>query len=70
MTVYDSMREVEWDELPNGEYAKLKVYYEWDTEMDTLAVYSVRYGGLEWIDYLNTATRQYLRQYIDERLEK
>jgi len=70
MTVYDTTREIEWDELPNGEYAKLEVTYEWDDEMDTLAVYSVRFGGLEWIDYLNTATRQYLHQYISERLEK
>jgi hypothetical protein len=70
MTVYDTTREVEWDLLPNGKYAKLEVTYEWDDEMDTLAVYSVRFGGLEWIDYLNTATRQYLHQYISERLEK
>ena len=46
MTVYDTTREVEWDLLPNGEYAKLEVTYEWDDEMDTLAVYSVRFGGL------------------------
>jgi len=70
MTVYDTTREVEWDQMGNGEFAKLLVAYEWDTEADTLTVYSVIYEGLEWIDYLNTATRQYIRQYIDERLEK
>ena len=70
MTVYDTTREVEWDQMGNGEFAKLLVAYEWDTEDDTLTVYSVIYEGLEWIDYLNTATRQYIRQYISERLEK
>jgi len=31
---------------------------------------SVVYEGLEWIDYLNAATRNYLRQYMKERLQK
>jgi hypothetical protein len=69
MTVYDTTREVEWDLKDDGEFAKLEVTYEWDTDMDTLVVYSVRYGGLEWIDYLNDKTREYLTTYINERLE-
>jgi hypothetical protein len=70
MTIYNSTREVEWDRMGNGEFAKLLVEYEWNTETNSLVVYSVIYEGLEWIDYLNAATRNYLRQYIDERLEK
>lgn len=69
MTVYDSYRDVEWDLKDDGEFATLKVAYEWDTENNTLVVYSVQYGGLEWIDYLNDSTREYLTQYINERLE-
>ena len=69
MTVYNTTRLVEWDLKDCGEYANLEVTYEWDTELDTLVVYSVRYGGLEWIDYLNDSTREYLTNYINERLE-
>ena len=36
MTVYDTTREVEWDLKDDGEFAKLEVTYEWDTDMDTL----------------------------------
>ena len=43
MTVYDTTREVEWDRMGNGEFAKLLVTYEWDTEADTLVIYSVMY---------------------------
>ena len=69
MTVYDSYRDVEWDLKDDGEFATLKVAYEWNIDNDTLVVYSVQYGGLEWIDYLNDSTREYLTQYINERLE-
>ena len=69
MTVYDTTREVEWDRMGNGEFAKLLVAYEWDTEADTLVIYSVMYEGLEWIDYLNGKTRAYITNYINERLE-
>jgi hypothetical protein len=69
MTVYDTTREVEWDRMGNGEFAKLLVTYEWDTEADTLVIYSVMYEGLEWIDYLNGKTRAYITNYINERLE-
>ena len=69
MTVYDSYRNVEWDLKDDGEFAMLKVAYEWNTDNDTLVVYSVQYGGLEWIDYLNDSTREYLTNYINERLE-
>lgn len=69
MTIYCSTREVEWDRMGNGDFAKLLVEYEWDTEMNTLVVYSVVYEGLEWIDYLNDTTRQYITNYISERLE-
>jgi hypothetical protein len=65
---YHAYMEVEWDLKDNGEYATLVVGYEYD--IDSLTVFSVMQDGLEWVDYLNTATRQYLRQYIDERLEK
>jgi hypothetical protein len=60
--------EVEWDLKDNGEYATLVVGYEYD--IDSLTVFSVMQDGLEWVDYLNTATRQYLCKYINERLEK
>ena len=70
MTIYISTREVEWDRMGNGEFATLLVEYEWNTETDSLVICSVVYEGLEWIDYLNAATRNYLRQYINERLEK
>ena len=70
MTIYNSTREVEWDRMGNGEFAKLLVEYEWNTETDSLVICSVVYEGLEWVDYLNTATRQYLCKYIKERLEK
>jgi hypothetical protein len=56
--------------MGNGEFAKLLVKYEWNTDTDSLVICSVVYEGLEWIDYLNPATRNYLRQYINERLEK
>jgi hypothetical protein len=70
MAIVNSTYEVEWDRMGNGEFATLLVEYEWNTETDLLLIISVVYKGLEWIDYLNPATRNYLRQYIDERLEK
>jgi hypothetical protein len=70
MAIVNSTHEVEWDRMGNGEFAKLLVEYEWNTETDSLVICSVIYEGLEWIDYLNAATRNYLRQYINERLEK
>jgi len=70
MTIYTSTREVEWDKMGNGEFATLLVEYEWNTETDSLLIISVVYEGLEWIDYLNAATRNYLRQYMKERLQK
>ena len=70
MAIVNSTHEVEWDRMGNGEFAKLLVEYEWNTETDLLLIISVVYEGLEWIDYLNAATRNYLRQYINERLEK
>jgi hypothetical protein len=70
MAIVNSTHEVEWDRMGNGEFATLLVEYEWNTETDSLVICSVVYEGLEWIDYLNAATRNYLRQYIKERLEK
>jgi len=70
MAIVNSTHEVEWDRMGNGEFAKLLVEYEWNTDTDSLVICSVVYEGLEWIDYLNAATRNYLRQYINERLEK
>ena len=70
MAIVNSTHEVEWDRMGNGEFAKLLVEYEWNTETNSLVICSVVYEGLEWIDYLNAATRNYLRQYIKERLEK
>jgi len=70
MAIVNSTHEVEWDKMGNGEFATLLVEYEWNTETDSLLICSVVYEGLEWIDYLNAATRNYLRQYINERLEK
>lgn len=69
MTVYNSTREVKWDRMGNGEVANLLVEYEWDTEMNTLVVYSVVYEGLEWIDYLSDSTREHITNKISERLE-
>jgi len=69
MTVYNSTREVDWDRMGNGEVAKLLVEYEWDTEMNTLVVYSIVYEGLEWIDYLSDSTREHITNKISERLE-
>ena len=69
MAIYTYM-EIEWDLKNNGEYAILVVGYEYDKIDDSLTVFSVVQDGLEWIDYLNPATRNYLRQYINERLEK
>jgi hypothetical protein len=69
MTVYNNTREVEWDRMGNGDFAKLLVEYEWDSVEDTLAVYSVMYEGLEWIDYLNDTTRKFITNYIYERLD-
>jgi hypothetical protein len=65
---YHAYMEVEWDLKDNGEYAILSVGYEYD--IDSLTVFSVMQDGLEWVDYLNTATRQYLCKYINERIEK
>jgi hypothetical protein len=70
MAIVNNTHEVEWDKMGNGEFATLLVEYEWNTETDSLVICSVVYEGLEWIDYLNVATRNYLRQYINERLEK
>ena len=70
MAIVNNTHEVEWDRMGNGEFAKLLVEYEWNTETDSLLIISVVYEGLEWIDYLNTATRNYLRQYMKERLQK
>jgi hypothetical protein len=70
MAIVNDTHEVEWDRMGNGEFATLLVEYEWNTETDSLVICSVVYEGLEWIDYLNAATRNYLRQYINERLEK
>lgn len=70
MAIVNSTHEVEWDRLGNGEFAKLLVEYEWNTDTDSLVICSVVYEGLEWIDYLNAATRNYLRQYMKERLKK
>jgi hypothetical protein len=70
MAIVNNTHEVEWDRMGNGEFATLLVEYEWNTETDSLVICSVVYEGLEWIDYLNAATRNYLRQYINERLEK
>jgi len=70
MAIVNNTHEVEWDRMGNGEFAKLLVEYEWNTDTDSLVICSVIYEGLEWIDYLNAATRNYLRQYINERLEK
>lgn len=65
---YHAYMKVEWDLKDNGEYAILMVGYEYD--IDSLTVFSVMQDGLEWVDYLNTATRQYLCKYINERIEK
>jgi len=70
MAIVNNTHEVEWDRMGNGDFAKLLVEYEWNTDTDSLLICSVVYEGLEWIDYLNAATRNYLRQYINERLEK
>ena len=70
MAIVNSTHEVEWDRMGNGDFAKLLVEYEWNTETDSLLIISVVYEGLEWIDYLNAATRNYLRQYMKERLQK
>ena len=70
MAIVNNTHEVEWDRMGNGEFATLLVEYEWNTDTDFLLICSVVYEGLEWIDYLNPATRNYLRQYINERLEK
>ena len=70
MPIVNSTHEVEWDRMGNGEFAKLLVEYEWNTDTDSLVICSVVYEGLEWIDYLNAATRNYLRQYMKERLQK
>jgi hypothetical protein len=67
---YHAFIEVEWDLKDNSEYAKLLVGYEYDMKDDSLTVFSVMQDGLEWVDYLNTATRQYLCKYINERLQK
>jgi len=70
MAIVNNTHEVEWDKMGNGDFATLLVEYEWNTDTDSLVICSVVYEGLEWIDYLNAATRNYLRQYINERLEK
>jgi len=70
MPIVNNTHKVEWDKMGNGEFATLLVEYEWNTITNSLVVCSVIYEGLEWIDYLNAATRNYLRQYINERLAK
>jgi len=69
MAIYTYM-EIEWDLKDNGEYAKLLVGYEDDFKDESLTVFSVMQNGLEWVDYLNTTTSQYLHKYINERIEK
>ena len=69
MTVYNTIKELSWDTKGNGEPTKLSVEYEWDTEMNTLVVFSVCHAGLEWIDYLNDSTREHITNKISERLE-
>jgi len=70
MAIVNNTHEVEWDRMGNGDFAKLLVEYEWNTDTDSLLICSVVYEDLEWIDYLNAATRNYLRQYMKERLQK
>jgi hypothetical protein len=70
MAIVISTHEVKWDRMGNGDFAKLLVEYEWNTDTDSILICSVIYEGLEWIDYLNPATRNYLRQYINERIKK
>ena len=70
MPIVNNTHKVEFDKMGNGEFATLLVEYEWNTITNSLVVCSVIYEGLEWIDYLNAATRNYLRQYINERLAK
>jgi hypothetical protein len=60
---------IEWDMKSNGEYAQLEAFYDYDKEMNTLAVYSVMYHGLDWIDYISDITRNYITNYISERLD-
>lgn len=69
MTVHTTIREIKWDSLGNGQPTFLSVEYEWDTEMNTLVVYSVTYEGLEWIDYLSDSTREHITNRISEGLE-
>jgi hypothetical protein len=69
MTVYNTIREISWDTKRNGESTNLSVEYEWDTEMNTLVVFSVCHAGLEWIDYLSDSTREHITNKISERLE-
>ncbi len=59
---------IEWDMKSDGEYAQLEAFYDYDQEMNTLAVYSVMYHGLDWIDYISDITRNYITNYISERL--
>jgi len=69
MTVYNTIKELSWDTKRNGESTNLSVEYEWDTEMNTLVVFSVCHAGLEWIDYLSDSTREHITNKISERLE-
>jgi hypothetical protein len=69
MTVYNNITEIEWDKKANGDFAKLSVEYEWDSVNDTLFIVSVMHEGLEWIDYINDLTRNYITNYISERLD-
>lgn len=69
MTVHTNIREIKWDSFGNGQPTFLSVEYEWDTEMNTLVVFSVCHAGLEWIDYLSDSTREHITNKISERLE-
>jgi len=69
MTVYNTIKELKWDTKGNGEPTNLSVEYEWDSEMNTLVVYSVTYEGQEWIDYISDSTREHITNRISEGLE-
>jgi hypothetical protein len=60
---------IEWDLKDNGEYATLEAFYEHDANDNTLVVYSLTYQGLDWIDYINDTTRNYVTNYVSERLD-
>jgi hypothetical protein len=69
MTVHTTIRYIPWDSLNTGQPTELSVEYEWDTEMNTLVVFSVCHAGLEWIDYLSDSTREHITNRISEGLD-